>query len=477
MIALAYAALFGWPLIAFWLFSKLPFARAIIWSVFGSFLFLPSSFGVDLPGVPPMDKASLPALVLLIIVMMKAPKDARFRWLLEHRISMGLVLLAFGGLIGTTFTNTDAYSVGVKYLRAMAPYDVISDFTLTGLRLVPFLVGWQYLSRAKDHEDILKILVAVGLFYSVLMLIEIRLSPRLHSWTYGFFPHSFSQQIRGDGFRPVVFLRHGLWVAFFAMFMTVAAAALWRQLKMHAAQGTTPKISTPNRYLLIAGYFGVVLVLCKSLGSLMFGVFLTPLVLLTKPKTQIRIAVVLALIAISYPLLRGGGIVPLESIRETAQSISAERAESLEVRLTNEERLLEHANRRPVFGWGNWSRGRLFDPDTGESTVISDGLWVIVIGSHGWVGYIAYFGLLGTPIIAIWWRLRKEGAAEPTPATSALCLLLGINMIEILVNSTLPPWTWLMAGALLGYATRSDEEKSKSQPVAEQPIVRPRTVL
>lgn len=63
------------------------------------------------------------------------------------------------------------------------------------------------------------------------MLYEVRLSPQLHRIFYGYFPHSFAQQVRGGGFRPVVFLQHGLWVAFFAMMMTVVTFALWCQNK------------------------------------------------------------------------------------------------------------------------------------------------------------------------------------------------------------------------------------------------------
>ena len=71
-------------------------------------------------------------------------------------------------------------------------------------------------------------LVVAGLIYSLPMLFEVRMSPQLHTWIYGYFPHSFGQQMRDGGFRPVVFIGHGLGVAFFVMTTVVAAAAFWR---------------------------------------------------------------------------------------------------------------------------------------------------------------------------------------------------------------------------------------------------------
>ena len=35
---------------------------------------------------------------------------------------------------------------------------------------------------------------------------------------------------------------------------------------------------------------------------------------------------------------------------------------------------------------------------------------------------------------------------------AALALIIGISMIDMLPNSSLSPWTWLLAGALLGRA-------------------------
>ena len=100
-------------------------------------------------------------------------------------------------------------------------------------------------------------LVVAGLAYSVPMLIEVRLSPQINIWVYGFFQHNFDQMMRYGGFRPIVFLPHGLWVAFFALMALVAAVGLWR---------FGPPASA-GLLLAAAGYLGVVLRALQERGG------------------------------------------------------------------------------------------------------------------------------------------------------------------------------------------------------------------
>ena len=60
--ALAFLMLIIWPLACVVMFRKLPFERAIIWSILGGYLILPPRANFDLPLVPSMDKVSIPSL-------------------------------------------------------------------------------------------------------------------------------------------------------------------------------------------------------------------------------------------------------------------------------------------------------------------------------------------------------------------------------------------------------------------------------
>ena len=145
--------------------------------------------------------------------------------------------------------------------------------------------------------------------------------------------------------------------------------------------------------------------------------------------------------------------MPAEGWCAWSPGLSPDRAQSLGYRFLNEDMLLERAADKPLFGWGAWGRNLLYDPETGEALTISDGQWIITIGQSGWLGYIATFGLLCLPIFALWWRYRQVRRMPRIPAQAGLlALILGANLVDLLPNATLIPFTWLLAGALLGHA-------------------------
>jgi hypothetical protein len=303
-------------------------------------------------------------------------------------------------------------------------------------------LGRQFLRSSEDNVDVLRVLVIAGLAYSLPMLFEVRMSPQLHTWIYGYFPHSFEQQVRDGGFRPVVFLGHGLLVAFFIMTAGVAAAALWR------AKIRVVRLPAAG----IAAYLGGVLVLCKTLGALVYGAALTVLVRFTRPQVQLRIALVLVALALLYPTLRAGDLFPTRSMLGLAESISAERAQSLKVRFDNEDQLLDRAWQRFLFGWGRFGRNRVYDEDSGGDVSITDGRWIITMGQFGFFGFLAEFGLLALAVVRATSALRFAETADEQVFLAALALIVAINIVDLLPNSSISPWTWLLAGALLGRA-------------------------
>jgi len=207
-----------------------------------------------------------------------------------------------------------------------------------------------------------------------------------------------------------------------------------------------------TRAIMIAVWLGLMLVLCRSVGPWALGLVVATLVLFFGPRMQLRISALMAVVAMAYPLLRGSGIIPAEGLVRFVASLSPDRAQSLGYRFLNEDLLLERAADKPLFGWGAWGRNLVYDPETGEALTISDGQWIITIGQSGWLGYIATFGLLSLPLFALWWRYRQVPNAQIPAQVGLLALLLGTNLVDLLPNATLIPFTWLLAGALLGHA-------------------------
>lgn len=436
----ATVALLLWPVVAVWLYHTRPVGRATMWTILGGQLLLPVGAFIKLaPGIPQLDKIAIPNLVALIGCILCVRRPLRF-WNGFRLPEVFLLMLLIGPFITSQF-NGDVVKSGSVFLASVGNYDALSSVVAEFLFIIPFFLGRQILNRAADNAAIFEILVIAGLAYSLPMLFEIRMSPQLHHWLYGYDPSSFLQEIRDGGFRPVVFLGHGLAVAFFTMTTVVAAATLWR---LQARVIRLP--SGP-----ITAYLGVMLVLCKSMGALLYGLVWVPLVRWSTPRLQMRIALCLVTVAFIYPLLRTADLVPTMTILDAAGTLSAERAYSLKVRFDQEGQLLERALQRPIFGWGRFGRARIYD-DYGNDISLTDGRWIITLGQSGLFGFIAEFGLLILPVFAASSAIRFATSPPDKILLAALTLILAINIFDLIPNSWLVPWTWLLAGSLLGRA-------------------------
>jgi len=461
---IAYLALLSWPLCCLILFRRTSIERAIIWSILGGYLLLPPVANFNFPLIPPLDKTSIPNISAFLICLVVAHQKIEL-WP-TSRVSRLLMIGFVFGAISTVLTNTEPTvfevlpnSAPIIYktweLPGLKLRDVISALGNQVIVILPFLLARQFLGSAKGMRDILLALVLAGMAYSLPALLEIRLSPQVNTWVYGFFQHEFLQTIRAGGFRPLVFLQHPLWLAFFVVSTVLAAAAL--------AKGTEKTIQI--RFLLAMLYLGGLLYLCKSMASLAYGLGLAPLVLFAGARLQVMVAVAFALIATIYPLLRGMDLIPVGAILDWATSVNPIRAESLAYRFENETQLLARASEKPWLGWGGWGRNLILDSDTGEILTIPDGRWIIVFGTYGWLGYVCEFGLLAMPVLMLGRAGFRKSASPLSRYAAAMALILGINMVDMLLNAALTPLTWLIAGAAMGHAESLNAHRRAEKPV------------
>lgn len=439
---IAYLVLALWPLVVWQLWRRLEPGRALIWTILGGYLLLPPLTAFNFPVIPDFDKVSVPNLMALACAL----------WMLGDRISFvpqspigkALIVVYVLSPFGTVLTNTDPLVFRLATINGMRIYDSLASIAYQLIALLPFFLARRYLGTPEGMRAILAALVAAGLAYSLPMLVEVVMSPQMNVWVYGFFQHDFWQTVRYGGYRPVVFLPHGLWVAFFAFMALAAAVTLFR----HVAPEARPKA------LVVMIYLAAMLVLCRSAGPLVYALGVVPLILLMPVRGQLMIAALLAVIVVTYPVLRGAHLVPIDQILAFADTLSPERAYSLRFRIENEEILLARAQERPWFGWGGYGRAFTHDPITGRQLNIADGAWVILMGTYGWVGYVAEFGLFALPLLALGREALVQPKAALSPWVGAVALILAANMTDLLPNATQIPFTWLMAGALLGEAER-----------------------
>lgn len=447
----AFAVLFSWPLVVAILYTKLPLAHALVWSIIAGYLLLPPVVGLDPPFFPKIDKTLIPSLSAVIMgfaffgwarstsgrLVNNRPVRILPGWIPRTIICRIPLLMIIVGPVLTTLSNQDGLVYANTYLPGLKPYDALSSVMASLSFLLPFILARKFLAYPEEHKILLQVLCFSGLAYSLLALFEVRMSPQLNKMFYGFFQHSWVQHVRNGGFRPVVFLSHGLNLGIFFSGTVLATLATMRV------------VGHPNLrsfYFAAAIWLLIILVLGKTIGALAITIFFIPAVIFLNVRMQLIVAAVMALFVMSFPMLRSAGMIPVETAIVVAEGIDIQRADSLGTRFENENLLLEKSGQRPFFGWGGWSRTRIFD-ETGRDVTISDGLWIITLGNSGWVGYFGKFGLLSLSILFLAMRHRRF---EISLVTSGLCLVLAANLLDLIPNSGLSPVTWLMAGALMG---------------------------
>ena len=86
----------------------------------------------------------------------------------------------------------------------------------------------------------------------------------------------------------------------------------------------------------------------------------------------------------------------------------------------------------------------------GVDNSVTDGMWIIAFGQFGLFGFLAQFGLLILPIVSAWQAFKRNSSDVEAVLLAGLTLMLAINVVDLLPNSALSPFTWLIAGAVLG---------------------------
>lgn len=431
-------ALYSWPIVSLFLLRKYQLTLAILLALLLGYMFLPSRFAIDFPLIPPIDKNVIPAMTVLgAVILMRSSINPAWRLpglIPKSTLARCLMLLLILGPLGTVWANPEAIVTPSAVMRGLRPYDGFAITAAAASLILPVLIGRTFFARPDQHRLILIVLCCAACAYSVLALYEVRMSPQLNRMFYGFTSHGFSQHLRGDGFRPMLFMEHGLRVALFFAMALIATVGLWR-MQWRAGQ-----------MAFAALWLFATLVLCKSLGAVIIAVLIIPMVLFLNIRLTLLAAAVIAMSVLTYPVLRGGGLVPVDKVTQFAASIDVQRAQSFNVRLENEDQLLARAQEKPIFGWGGFARERVRN-EKGIDITIADGYWVIIIGQGGWARYIGEFGLMTLPMLFLFLRRREMNV---TRDTAILSIMLAANMIDLIPNSGQTPITWLLAGALWG---------------------------
>jgi hypothetical protein len=271
------------------------------------------------------------------------------------------------------------------------------------------------------------------------------ISPQMHIFFYGWYPHDFSQTKRGGGYRPSVFMAHGLELA---MWNAAAVFSGWQLYLRKALTKTVPLLGLP----LLPAVLGLtmVLVMSRSSGALMLlilglGVFQLSVQL----RTKIPLFVLL-LLPVLYMNLRATGSWDGQNMIEAAGKISGnpERVGSLSFRIFNETLLVQKAQEHLLFGWGGYNRSFVTD-EIGRYISVPDGMWILTLGKNGLFGLTALtLTILLAPLL-FFWKIPVARMFEPLVApAAAFATFLGLFMADNLLNAMYNPLMMLAAGGL-----------------------------
>ncbi len=428
MTILVPVALFGWIPLILVLFLLLTPRRAVIVAFIGAWLFLPMA-GYSIEGLPNFTKMTATSYgAMLGVVLFDAARLIRFR---PSWIDIPIVVYCAVPMASSLSNGLGLYDGATSVLHTTISWGL------------PYLIGRLYFSDLAGLRELAIGIFIGGLIYVPLCLYEIRMSPQLHTMIYGFHQHSFAQTKRFGGWRPVVFMQHGLAVGFWMTVASLTGIWLWHS-------GSLRRIFNVPMGILCAAVF-VTTLMCKSVNALVALILGVSSLWITR-LAHLRLALVcILLISPTYMLTRVSGMWSGAHLVDLISNlINEDKSQSVNARLRYEELLINKALQRPAFGWGGWGRNRVYD-ESGKDLTVTDGLWVITLGKTGFVGLCALTATFLVPLTLLLWRWPIGMWYHPATAPAAvLAVLLGLFMVDNLLNAMLNPIFTLGAGGLGG---------------------------
>ena len=440
MNLLVTVVMYGWIPVILFLFKQFPAQRVIVIAFITATLFLPeATFTFSVIG--DFNKTTATGYGLLLATLIYAPK--RFSLFKLGWLDLPMLLWCLWA-IPSQITNG---------LSAVSP--TVVQVMLWG---TPYFLGRIYLSDLAGLRQLAVGIFVGGLLYIPLCLLEIRLSPNLHLWVYGFAPREdFSQAIRYGGYRPVVFMQHGLWVGLWMMAATLIGLWLWQT-------GVIKKLWNIPIGLLVAALM-ITFVLVKATGAYIY-LGLGIVILFVGKQLRTALPLFLLAVAISLYLYMGatGSLYTnpqvISFVAASNASDESERSQSVAFRIQNEELLSEKARQQTIFGWGSSGGNRIYDA-SGKDVSVTDSLWILTYGERGAVGLISLTASILLPTISLFmFRYPARSWSNPKVApAAALAVVLVLYMLDSSLNTMISGVFPLACGGIAGLVQKEPETK------------------
>lgn len=444
MVALIPVVMFGSIPVIFYLFIRFPAQRAVIISFVVAWLFLPQ-VSYPIPILPPLTKTSTACYgILLATIIYDTERITTFKpgWL-----DIPMVIWCLCPIVSQV-TNGGS-PISPTFLQ------IISWGT-------PYFLGRLYLGSLDGLRQLAIGIFAGGLAYIPFTLIEGVKGPILHQMVYGVNAvDDWSQARRMGGWRPVVFMQHGLMVGVWMMTAALIGIWLWQSGTIKKFQGRN--IKTLAIILTIAFF------LCRSTGAYsLFGIALIVLFSAKWFRTSLPLLFIIGYVVFYLYVSASGQFSSKDVIDFITQLFGEERAASLKFRFDMEEILGEKARQRFLFGWGDSGGNRVYN-QYGKDISVTDSLWIIAFGGQGAVGLASLFSSLLLPVVAFCFKYPARTWSNPKVApAAALGVALTMYVFDCVLNAMTNPIFAVIAGGISGLVLKAPEslktKKSNSIP-------------
>jgi hypothetical protein len=440
------SVLFAWLPAVLVIFALLPPRRAATVAFVVAWLFLPIA-AIKVPGIPIYDKMAATCLGIFLASVVFDPRRMSTLSFCPHLIDIPMLVYCLCPL-ATAMANDPQLTIhdGISWTMQN-----IVDWGM------PYLIGRIYFANAKALRELAIAVFIGGLVYVPLCLYEIRMSPQLHRFVYGYNQHSVAQQQRGRFFRPMVFMEHGLALALFMVAASLAGLWLWRT-------GALTRIWKVKMPWLLAPLWGTT-IMCQSGGATVFLLLGGFCLFACQWMRSSLVYLLIMLIPVVYLTSRiAYGWDGQDAVQAATDISGADRAQSLGFRIENEKAITEKAKQKLIFGWGGYGRAFIMNAD-GTSKFTPDSLWIITFGTFGVVGLAALYAL-AVPIAVLHFRLNGIFWRHPAMVgVSIFSVLMVLYSMDNLMNNMPNPLFLLGLGGLAGMAAShkiplTDEEGS-----------------
>ena len=435
MIWFAQAVLWGWLPLVLILFLVMPARRAVVVALITSWLLLPQ-LGFQIDRVPDYTKMSATCYAIIIGALLLDPKQ-RILGFRPIWLDLPVLLYCLHPFVPSMLNDKGFYDGASVFLERFVQFGL------------PYLIGRLYFQTPAQARDLCLGIIIGGLVYVPLVLYEVRMSPQLHRMIYGISPiNDWQQAVRWGGWRPIVFMSHGLATGLWMATAAALAAWLWHTKSTKRVVG----LPLPVVGLLLL----ITAVLCKSTGAvLLLGALLGVMLSVKYLNTKALVWVVAAAIP-AYLILRSTGLFEgAEAVRSLGQAFpwAQERTDSLLYRMVMENAIVGRTMEKPLFGWAGWGDAFNVRIEEFQSMAVPDSFWIRTFGEGGYTNLVLLYGIYLAPLFLLLTKLRPRDWRSPAVAPlTGLAMIVLVYAMDALFNSMLNPIYIVAIGAVSGMA-------------------------